>query len=172
MRRIVAVAVVTLCVTTLGVGTAHAQRTAGASRHLGAKKPKVPKKPCTLLTSTEVGAVIPAADAGTSVDLSGGGQKQRRCTWADEAGTSSLTTSATSLPADTPPSLAKQILRSERGAKKVSVGDFAVVISSKNDVYVQALVGRVQLDVDFNASGARDQQAAVISLAKAAAKRL
>jgi hypothetical protein len=148
-----------------------------ASAAVVAKSPKLPKNACKLLTAAEVQTLVTDADAGTPKKESAGGAKSVRCYWRSTSDTNlaSLTVQVLSLPPNYPPGFLKQALQSEDGAKKVSgIGSFAVVSSVVNvDVEVKAIVrGSLTFIVEYNATGAQDQQDAVIAAAKAGAKRV
>jgi hypothetical protein len=176
MRRVpVFVAVVAVGASLmLATGAAYAQRGGSAPTRTALKKHKVPKNPCKLLTAAQVKSLIPDADAGTKTRQSIQGTTEADCYWASAGTSASLKVTVLSLPPQLPTSVLELSIQADKQAKKVSgIGDLAVVRSLiAGDVEVEAAIGRLHLSVDYNATGARDQQKAVIKLAKSVAKKL
>lgn len=166
MRKLVSVALIVIVASVLGSGIA------------GATSPakKFPKNACALLTAAEVQALIPDADAGTKRNQAGQGVKNASCYWKSVSGEklATLTVTVLDLGKSVPPGFAKLSIQHETGAKKVSgVGSFAIYTSLVNiDLDVKAVVGKLILDVDYNANSAQDQKDAVIKIAKAVSKRI
>ena len=166
MRRLVSVALIAIVASMLGSGIAGGAAPAKA----------FPKNACKLLTASEVKALIPDADAGTKKNEGVQGVKNASCYWKSVSGTNlaSLNVTVLSLGSSVPPGFAKLALQHETGAKKVSgIGSYAIYTSVINvDLNVKAVVGKLTLDVDYNANSAQDQKGAVIKIAKAVAKRI
>ena len=166
MRKLGFIALSLIAASTLALGTAGA---AVASK-------KFSKNACKLVTPAEVKALIPDADAGTKRYEAGHGVKNASCYWksVSSAKLASLAVTVLDLGKSVPPGFAKLALQHETGAKKVSgLGDYAIYISQINvDLEVKAVVGKLTLNVDYNANSAQDEKDAVIKIAKAIAKHL
>ena len=166
MRKIGSIALTVIVASTLAMGTA------GAA--VGSKK--FPKSACKLLTATEIKELIADADPGTKRNEGGQGVKNATCNWKSVSGENlaTLTVTVLDLGSSVPPGFAKLSIQHETGAHKVSgVGSYAIYTSNVNvNLDVKAVVGKLIIDVDYNATAAQDQKDVVIKLAKAVAKRL
>ena len=158
-----------------GSGSGGGATTAGGSS--GSATGKLPDDACSLLSMDQVRTVLPQSEDGKSKKEAAGATQVVTCFWQDR--TTSLTVTASSIPAPATTALMKTSLQAEirnagaNGGEVQGVGDYAIYTSTiAADMAAKAVVKGYLLVVDLNGLGARDQKDKVIALLKAAAGRI
>jgi hypothetical protein len=135
----------------------------------------MPADACALLTTAEVGALVPNANPGEPADQSAGGYTQLGCSWENEPTASTTASSVSVLLTEVKArdrALAEATIERGDGEAISGLGDAAAVTTMGLGSTVQVLVGDVLMTLDYSAVGGGGREAEVIALARAAAGRM